>query len=179
MPCDRAVLANVLCLDFEASAVGPRSYPIEVAVIACETGSGKDWLIRPPPCWLEHGSWSAESAGVHGIALRSLIEDGIAAEQVARELAELCREKTVLCDGGEHDLRWLVTLFSAIEEFPPFELTDFHAFAWNLALQSGCRPDVAIVRSENEAHARFPVTHRAQEDARHLAEMLRLIAGWP
>jgi len=172
-------LTNVICLDFEASAIGARSYPIEVAVVDCDTDFGRSWLIKPERWWLEGGLWSSESAAVHGIELAQLVDRGTPAETVARELAAACAGKTVLCDGGEHDLRWLVTLFAAIEQAPPFELTDYHAFAWNLAARSGRRPDVAIGRSVAEAHVRYPVTHRAEQDARHLAEMLRLIAGWP
>jgi hypothetical protein len=50
--------------------------------------------------------------------------------------------------GGEHDARWLPTLFAAIDADPPFQMHDYHAFAWDLACGSNRRPELAIHRSE-------------------------------
>jgi hypothetical protein len=172
-------LDGILCLDFEASAVGPGSYPIEAAVVDCASTASRSWLIRPTQAWLEDGVWSEASAAVHKLTLAELITHGEPAENVALELTQQCAGKIVLCDGGEHDWRWLTTLFAAIDAQPPFELRDYQACAWELACQSNRRPDIAIHRSEWEARARFPPIHRAAADARCLAEMVRLIAGWP
>lgn len=172
-------LDNVLCLDFEASALGLGSYPIEVAVVDCRSTACRTWLIRPMPEWLSNCCWSDASAAVHKIPISDLVTHGQPVEQVAAELARCCSGKIVLCDGGEHDWRWLVTLYAAVDQQPPFEPRDHQAFAWDLAERSGRRPEVAVNRSEWEALSRFPTVHRAGADARRLAETLRLIAGYP
>jgi hypothetical protein len=172
-------LDNVLCLDFEASALGPGSYPIEVAVVDCASTACSTWLIAPTPAWLSSGIWSDASAAVHQIPRFDLLAHGRAAAEVAAELASCCGGKTVLCDGGEHDWRWLVTLYAALDQPPPFQPLDHHAFACDLAGRTGRRPELAINRSEWEALSRFPLMHRAGADARRLAETLRLIAGYP
>lgn len=170
-------LENIVCLDFEASALGPGSYPIEAALVACETTDGASWLIRPTDKWLSDGIWSEQAFDVHKISLSDLTGRGETAETVARELSTRCSGKMVVCDGGKHDRLWLATLFDAIGESPPFELVDYGEFAQQLAEQFGRRPEIAIMRSELEAMSRFPDLHRAGPDARRLAETIRLIAG--
>lgn len=172
-------LDNVLCLDFEASALGPGSYPIEVAVADCASGECRSWLIKPTPDWISSGMWSEASAAIHKIPFSDLSEHGQPAEQVATELTSCCIGKTALCDGGAHDWRWLVTLYATLGQRPPFQLSDHRAFAWDLARRSGRRPELAVERSEWEALSRLPTMHRAGPDAHRLAESLRLIAGYP
>jgi DNA polymerase III epsilon subunit-like protein len=172
-------LDNIVCLDFEASALGPGSYPIEVAVADCASGDTRSWLIHPCEAWLADGVWSAESAKVHNIPREELRKAGVPVKQVAADLANHVAGKRVLCDGGDLDRYWCGVLFEAAELKPGFALEDFDPFAWDLAVRSGRRPDVAISNSELEAQIRFPIVHRAAADARWLAEMLRLIAGWP
>jgi hypothetical protein len=93
-------LDSIFCLDFEASAVGPGSYPIEVAVVDCATAERTSWLIQPIEAWLKTGIWSDQSAAVHKVSRKELKTRGEAAEKVAQALAEGCSGKTVLCDGG-------------------------------------------------------------------------------
>jgi hypothetical protein len=62
---------------------------------------------------------------------------------------------------------------------PPFELTDHSSFVGQLAARCGRRPEIAVNRSELEALSRFPNLHRAGPDARRLAEVARLLAGYP
>src|SRR5262245_50126549 len=107
----RPALENVLCLDFEASGLGPGSYPIEVAIEDCRSSACTSWLIRPTELWRAPGVWSEDASALHKIALSDLVSHGQPAEEVAHELADRCMGKTILCDGGDHDRRWLVTLF--------------------------------------------------------------------
>jgi hypothetical protein len=108
-------LDNVLCLDFEASAIGVGSYPIEVAVVDCSSAECHSWMIRPTERWLSHGAWSDEAAAVHGLTLPELVELGLPAQQVAREVSACCDRKSVLCDGGEHERRWLAALYATTD----------------------------------------------------------------
>jgi hypothetical protein len=172
-------LENILCLDFEASGLGPQSYPVEVAIADCNSTEFTSWLIRPAQEWLATGIWWDQSAEVHKITMSELMADGQPPERVARALNARCNGKIVLCDGGEHDRRWLLRLFLSAEERPSFELSDFDAFAFELAERSGRRPEIAIRRAALEALSRFPRLHRAAPDARRCAETLKLLAGHP
>ena len=161
-------LERLCCLDFEASALGEGSYPIEAAVVHCSTLEGRSWLIRPSPRWLSEGRWSKEAADLHHISLRELLANGTPIAQVAAELAECCRGKNVLCDGGEHDQRWLTTLFAAAGKNVPFLMGDFDSFVSKLEQDvDGCRDELS------EIH--YPNHHRALPDAQSLAEKLRLL----
>jgi len=172
-------LENVLCLDFEASGLGRSSYPIEVAVVDCSTTASTSWLIRPTDDWLKKGLWSEESAAVHQIALSDLLAHGMPVARVARELADCCRGKIVLCDGGGYDRQWLAQLFASADERPAFTLSDFNRYARELARRSRRDPAAAVATAESEALSRFPTVHRASADARRLAETLRLLVGYP
>jgi hypothetical protein len=74
------LLKNVLCLDFEASGLGPGSYPIEVAIADCESGECTSWLIRPTETWLSEGIWSEDSFDVHN----GLVIAGVVAAEATR-----------------------------------------------------------------------------------------------
>jgi len=100
-------LNGIVCLDFEASALGRGSYPIEVGVADCASGDTRSWLIRPCARWVKHGIWLAESAKIHNITPEELFETGVPVEQIADELATHVEGKKVFCDGGELDGYWL------------------------------------------------------------------------
>jgi hypothetical protein len=169
--------AAILCLDFEASSIGPHSYPIEVALCDPVSLVVHSWLIRPVPEWLALGVWDPASAAIHGIALDWLVASGQPVEMVAESLAEAAKGARVLSDSPRHDGHWLRRLYAATGAgSPPFALDDFHRFAWAAAAHRSPRPDGALVRAEAEAQARCPATHRAGPDARHNAEILRRLA---
>jgi hypothetical protein len=174
----RLPLDGVCCLDFEASGLGDLSYPIEAAVVDCATVQCQSWLIRPSSRWASEGAWSAEAAKLHHIEMSELLVHGVAIAQVAAELAAACQGKRVLCDGREHDQRWLTTLFAGAGRNVPFLIHDFDAYAAELARRAGRDANVASVNDDLAARKCLRVAHRAEPDARLLAERLRLIAGW-
>lgn len=167
----------LLCLDFEASGIDPRGYPIEVAIADVATGETRAWLIAPPPPWLETGMWEAEAEAMHGLSLAEIIAHGRGVNDVAAELTAHTRGAQVLSDAPSFDTKWLCDLYRATGAEPPFVLRDFHQFAWREAVLRGRRPDIAIVKAEAEAYILFPKQHRAGPDARRNAEMLRQIQG--
>ncbi len=70
-------------LDFEASSLAKRSYPIEVGWVF-EDGLGAEYLIRPAPDWTD---WDEEAAAVHGIR-REDLENATPHETVARIMVD-------------------------------------------------------------------------------------------
>jgi hypothetical protein len=170
--------AALLALDFEASGLDPRCYPIEVAIASVAGGDVREWLIAPTTAWLETGIWQAEAEAMHGLSLAAIIAEGRNVAAVAAELTAATQGAVVLSD-SDHDTKWLRDLYNATGREPPFQLLDFEQFVWRAAVIRGRRPDIAIVKAEAEAYALFPKEHRAGPDARRNAEILRQVQGLP
>ena len=74
----------VVFLDFEASSLGRKGFPVEVAWVF-ETGEEEAHLIRPAEGWTE---WAASAEAVHGIPRGLLEREGAPAAEVARRALE-------------------------------------------------------------------------------------------
>ncbi len=112
-----------LFLDFEASSLGHKSYPIEVAW-SYPDGRIEAWLIDPSgvPGWSD---WDAEvERTVHGISRAALSIIGRSPRWVARRLNARLAGQTVYCDGGELDEFWRYRLFQAAGLRPSFQLRE-------------------------------------------------------
>jgi len=59
---------SFIFVDFEASSLGAKSWPIEIGIAWLEGDEARSEaaLIRPHECWPAAG-WSHESQAVHGI----------------------------------------------------------------------------------------------------------------
>lgn len=112
-------------IDFEASGLGPPSYPIEVGVVL---SNGKSYcsLIYPAVDWLY---WDDEAELIHGIKRQTLFEYGKPIQQVASELNSFLLDKTVYSDGWVVDNPCLIALFSKSGIEPKFHLS---ALEWIL-----------------------------------------------
>ncbi|MDX3909770.1 MAG: transcriptional regulator [Sphingobium sp.] len=96
-------------LDFEASSLGKKSYPIEVAWVF-QDGRSEEYLIRPAPDWTE---WDAEAEAIHHIPHALLLTDGIPHDVVARRMVEVLAEHDLLASAPSWDGKWLSTLLRA------------------------------------------------------------------
>ena len=81
-------------LDFEASSLAKRSYPIEVAWVF-ETGVEETHLIRPEPDWTD---WDVAAEAIHHIPRETLERVGEAAEVVAMRMVEVLDNKNLTAD---------------------------------------------------------------------------------
>lgn len=177
------MLSRFVCIDFEASALGPKSYPTEVGLADPVTGAVWSCLIKPHPRWLAEGEWNAAGESVTGITQVMLAAAGDHPWCVYTDLLMIIEGREVVSDSPSYDGRWFRALVAAAvegtervgEEPPP--LADLVMVAWKLAADRGRRPDIAWHKAELEAGLRFPKPHRAGPDARHNAELLRLVAG--
>jgi hypothetical protein len=97
---------RVVFLDFEASSLGKRGFPVEVAWVF-ETGEAESHLIRPAPDWTE---WSAEAEAVHGIARARLQAEGRPAAEVARRALEVLSGHRLFASAPSWDGQWLSRL---------------------------------------------------------------------
>ena len=101
--------AEPLILDIEASGFGVNSYPIEVG-LALENGAKFCTLITPAPEWLH---WDSEAEKIHRVSRDILEIYGRPMDEVAEQLNELLRGKTLYTDGWVVDKPWLNRLFHA------------------------------------------------------------------
>jgi hypothetical protein len=120
-------------VDFEASSLGPHSYPIEVAWVD-ESGAGESYLIRPAATWTD---WDPVAEGIHGISRTQLIAHGVDVVVVAhRAAAVLLRPGTRLYASSQtHDGFWLERLLEAGEIDDRVRVSS-HMSAYDLA----CKP---------------------------------------
>jgi len=152
-------------IDFEASGLGPRSWPIEIGLAWIEGADIRTWssLICPAPDW-DMDSWDPQSAQVHRILLEELA-GAPSAKAVATEAAMLISGKTVCSDAPQFDERWAKRLFLEMPQAVPFRIFDtYNAFDYVL---SSVGMDHAY-----EMLARHRAPHRAGPDAARYARAL-------
>jgi hypothetical protein len=155
-------------LDFEASSLGKKSYPIEVGWVF-EHGREAEFLIRPAPAWTD---WDLDSEAMHGISREQLLREGTPHEEVCERLVEMFKGNLVYASSPPWDGRWLSMLLRAAGR--PRHLLRLRdteeTFAEAARARLGAKADEAAV-AEIVAMARAiveaqPATHRALADAR-------------
>lgn len=164
-------------LDFEASSLGRKSYPVEVAWVF-EDGRGEDHLIRPAPDWTD---WDEEAARMHGIDRARLWREGEDVTAVATRLVEALTGHDLYASAPSWDGKWLSALLRA-GGYPRhlLRLNDSEeAFAEAAAARLGSAADgegaAELVASTMERFAREPAAHRALADARRELAVYRAI----
>jgi hypothetical protein len=96
-------------LDFEASSLGKRSYPIEVGWVF-EDGRSEAHLIHPAPDWTD---WDAEAEAIHGISRGELLHAGTPHDAVAWHMVEALRGHDLLASAPSWDGKWMSALLRA------------------------------------------------------------------
>jgi hypothetical protein len=96
-------------LDFEASSLGRKGFPIEVAWVF-ETGEEEAHLIRPTEDWTE---WDASAEAVHRITRELLEREGKPAVEVARRALEALSGHRLYASAPSWDGQWLSRLLRA------------------------------------------------------------------
>ena len=96
-------------LDFEASSLAKKSYPIEVAWVF-EDGRDESHLIRPPAQW---DDWDAAAEAIHLIPRATLESDGTPHDVVARRMVEVLSGHQLFASAPSWDGKWLSALLRA------------------------------------------------------------------
>ncbi len=156
-------------LDFEASGLGPYSWPIEVGW-SIDAGQPKSVLIRPEPTWFMD-SWDEAAERVHGIEVCDLEDHGLCASDVCEQLDAELAELTVYSDAPAFDGYWLAVLYAASGKEPPFRLVHLDELLFSFC------DSLRILLAKTRAKAITPPTHRAGEDVRYLNEVYRQCAA--
>lgn len=150
-------------IDFEASGLGPGSWPIEIgfAWIADGQVHSGSCLIRPDPGW-SPDAWSPASAAVHGIP-RSALDDAEPALAVARWAVATIADRVPVSDAPELDQHWLNCLIDTDPTLGRPVIRDFDAF-----VARRFKAPALFLVYETLDHEVAP--HRVEADARRLAK---------
>ena len=96
-------------LDFEASSLAKKSYPIEVAWVF-EDGTGEAHLIRPAPDWTD---WNPAAEAIHRISRERLAREGVPHDRVAQRMVEALTGHELFASAPSWDGKWLSALLRA------------------------------------------------------------------
>jgi hypothetical protein len=154
----------MIVLDVEASGLGERSYPIEIAWQDSTNKNSYDtFLIRPDKTW-NYWDEIAESS-VHNISRIELSIEGITISEASRRLNAALAGKTVYSDASRLDQKWILTLFRLTTRNPTFEIRSIYELL----------PSVEHLNIDDE-FAYLKVTHRALADARMMIHLLEILS---
>ena len=109
-------ISEPIIIDVEASGFGHDSYPIEIG-LAMEDGAKYCSLLSPAEDWTH---WDDEAENVHRIPRDILETHGKPLMEVANELNELLRGKTIYTDGWVVDKPWIMKLYNQCNVEPEF-----------------------------------------------------------
>ncbi|WP_426957241.1 transcriptional regulator [Muricoccus radiodurans] len=170
----------IVFLDFEASSLGKRGFPVEVGWIF-EDGRTENHLIRPAPEWDE---WSDEAEAIHGLSRERLAREGEPHDAVARRMVKVLADHDLYASAPSWDGQWLSRLLRAAglprhalrlrdteEARRDAALTALRAAGLDPAAHDPLLAEVleAVAR---EGRAANPA-HRAVEDARREMDLWR------
>ena len=159
-------------LDFEASSLEKRSYPIEVGWVF-EDGREEAHLIRPAPEWSD---WACDAQAIHGISRDVLRAQGTAHGVVARRMVDTLTGHELYASAPSWDGKWLSALLRA-SGLPrrALRLRDSEE-AFREAAIGALRTVIGedhledraatLVEQVRKAAALRPVSHRALDDAK-------------
>lgn len=152
----------IATIDFEASAIGAGSYPIEVGVCVWrapgEPIGGWSTLIQPTAEWERDGESNAVSAGIHRIS-RADLATGMTPTDAVTALNALLAN-VGWCDGGAYDLDWARTLARASRVRATFRVGHWDMLTRRL-------DQFAYMRLARWMDRTVP-RHRARDDAERL-----------
>lgn len=158
-------IRDILIIDFEASGLGPGSWPIEVGLawVADETVRSWSSLIRPEPGW-EEEAWDPASENVHGIP-REALETAPSAWSVADKLLGMVGDRSVFSDAPDFDGKWARRLLDAQPSTARLAILDL-----DQAIVAACGERGADWAYERLERTRTP--HRAGPDAERMLEAI-------
>ncbi len=159
--------ARIAFIDFEASGLGPFSWPIEVGW-SFEDGVTESVLISPSPQWPME-AWDEKAERLHGITPRMLADLGADAAEACERLDAALAGRAVYSDAPDWDSFWMLRLYQAAGRRCDIRLRDF----------AGLMPPLSPAdkaRLLQQADRLAPRRHRAAEDALHLRMIHRLAA---
>lgn len=96
-------------LDFEASSLNKKSFPVEVAWVF-EDGRSRSLLIRPAEDWTD---WSLKAEQLHGLTREYLESEGVSVAVVADQMMRELAGHQLYASAPSWDGKWLSVLLRA------------------------------------------------------------------
>ena len=147
-------------IDFEASGLGARSWPIEVGW-GLPDRDPDSVLITPDPRWPME-AWDPNAQALHGLTPDQLREFGVSPREACRRLDAALAGRHVYSDAPDYDATWLGVLYQTAAMRPSFRICDMRDLIAALA------PLDALSDILEKADRLEPHTHRAAQDVRNL-----------
>jgi len=164
-------------LDFEASSLGKKSYPIEVAW-SDPDGKIESHLINPYHVddWED---WEPSAQQVHGLSRNYLSYHGKEPKPIAERMNNVLHDQTVYTNAPEFDSFWCMRLFDAMNMKPSFTfdhietlLQEILPAEYWLTDKSGCTHIGHIYKKAREQCGL--AAHRARNDVAYLIEAYKI-----
>lgn len=154
---------DIWVIDFEASGLSKKSYPIEVGI----TNGAEHYtvLIKPMSHW---AYWEIEAEKVHNIAHDEIMKNGEDPISVAIKLNNILKTSKIYCDNIQWDGFWLNVLFSDNGLSPTFQILDIQDI-----LKTGRQWRLFESKMEKLGMSNIYKKHRALDDARVIQSSLR------
>jgi len=170
-------------LDFEASSLSARSYPIEVAWSDHE-GNIENHLINSNAYPDNYDDWSESAQAIHGITRQHLAKNGEDPFCVAQRMNDALKHAQVFTTAPDFDGFWCRRLFAATKLDLTFEFGHVETVLkkilpieyWLSEKESGRTHISSLYRTARE-QCKLPA-HRASHDVAYLVECYRLARQW-
>ena len=165
-------------LDVEASSLGKKSYPIEIAW-SDNFGSIESYLINPY-CVSHWDDWSFSSQQIHGISRKQCREEGVSPSFICDRMSESIQlGEAIFADGGAFDTNWINVVFAEGSDLghPEFQVlhSDLVMLPHLQKIESDTRKCWRIYEGlKTEARKSVGGRHRAEVDVEYLIELYRL-----
>jgi hypothetical protein len=161
---------------FDIESSGLDGVPIEVGWSYADPETGvihtESSLIRPVDNWQIVSAWDEAAEVVHGISIERLQAEGTSPVDVASRMNKLLAGRELYSDAPGWDRHWLQMIFTAANLKQNFSAgkAEAHTVIGTMARDRGwsaeeCQSVMAKIDME------YPRTHRAADDARHLAAL--------
>ena len=163
-------------IDFEASSLSFRSFPIEVAW-GSTINNIEEYLISPfnIPYWKD---WSFESERLHGLSKSFIIANGFEPEFVCERILANLNGKKVLSDNPDWDSMWLARLFDACGlKYPEIDMRHLDSDLIELVcprLKNRISGLNQILKFKVSARHQIGLQHRAGYDVQYLINLWEL-----
>lgn len=157
-------------LDIEASGFGPGSWPVEIGwAFPFDRKRNGSVLVRPIPAWT-HWDMTSQS-NCHGLSRDFLEKEGSLPAEALGHIEDALSGCTIYVQDPEYDRSWFRVLVEAAGRDSTIRLNDAGALFEARALRR--RHNLSAIR--RDVAARFPHSHRAEADARQMAEIWRAL----
>jgi hypothetical protein len=167
---------------YDCEASGLDGLPIEIGWAFVDSNNAiqsEGHLIKAPPSWNLARVWDPQAEALHGITPVQLAALGELPFRIVRRMNDALAGRELFSD-SPMDETWLMRMFDEAGDHPAFIIrrTDANVLIAEHATQFGWEGR-SLERVRDEALQLAPRMHRAEADARHLAQLWLMVGKEP